>query len=197
MKLTPSPLYVECRGRRGAPAGALDATGHRVEQEVEYGWSIDGAIGSLIHDGLPPERVILAAGDVEARGRLLVVARSEGHEARAETAVEVLAEIPAGRGSEGIPEPKLVHHPGAPWRSRMEDGQWAVNTGHRDFRAVIDRPALKLRYLAMLFAKEIVVRSHQDPRLAPALEQLVEVAAYADRRFSARGRGRKKRPENR
>ena len=191
VKLTPTPLYVECRGRRGARARALDATGRPVEDEVEYCWSIDGPIGTLIHDGLPPERVILAAGDVEAKGRLTVVASSEGREARAETEVEVLAEIPAGPGSEGIPEPKLVHRPGAPWRSRMEDGQWEINTGHRDFRTVADRPALKLRYLAMLFAKEIVVRSHQDPRLAPALEQLVEVAAYADRRFSARGRKKK------
>ena len=119
---------------------------------------------------------------------LTVIARSGGLDARAEVAVAVLREIPSGQGSEGIPEPELVHEPGAPWRSRMLDGRWQVNTGHREFRAVAERPALKLRYLAMLFAKEVVVRSHQDPRFERPLEQLVEIVAYADRRLSRRGR---------
>lgn len=70
----------------------------------------------------------------------------------------------------------------------MEDGRWQVNAGHRDYRATVDRAALKLRYMTMLFAKEIVLRSHQDPRLEAPLEQLVEVGSYADRRLSRRGR---------
>jgi hypothetical protein len=45
-----------------------------------------------------------------------------------------------------------------------------------------------LRYLAMLFAKEVVLRSTLDPRLERPLEQLVEIAAYADRNLAARGR---------
>ncbi len=56
------------------------------------------------------------------------------------------------------------------------------------------RPALKLRYLAMLFAKEVVLRSSQDPRLELPLEPLVEVAAYADRQLS-RGRGARRSEE--
>ena len=86
-----------------------------------------------------------------------------------------------------------MHLPGAAWRSRMEDGRWQVNAGHRDYRANADRPALKLRYMAMLFAKEVVLRSGQDPRLEKPLEQLVEVAGYADRRLSERGRRGKAR----
>ncbi|HEV3457110.1 MAG TPA: hypothetical protein VHG32_11155, partial [Thermoanaerobaculia bacterium] len=54
------------------------------------------------------------------------------------------------------------------------------------------RPPLKLRYLALLFAKEVVLRSSGDPRFEAPLEQLVEVAAYADRRLSA-SRGRRRR----
>ena len=85
----------------------------------------------------------------------------------------------------GIPTPEFVHEPGAGWRSRMLEERWQVNSGHREFRAVVDRPTLKLRYLAMLFAKEIVLRSHQDRRPGKTpLEQLVEVAGYADRNLS-------------
>lgn len=43
----------------------------------------------------------------------------------------------------------------------------------------------------MLFAQEVVLRSSHDPRLELPLEQLVEVAAYADRQLSGR-RGAKR-----
>jgi hypothetical protein len=76
---------------------------------------------------------------------------------------------------------------------RIADGRWQVNAGHREYRILADFPALKLRYLALLFAKEVVLRSSQDPRLELPLEQLVEVAAYADRQLS-RGRGGKREP---
>ena len=46
----------------------------------------------------------------------------------------------------------------------------------------------------MLFAKEVVLRSHQDPRFVEPLEQLVEVAAFADRNLA--NRGRRARGEN-
>jgi hypothetical protein len=74
----------------------------------------------------------------------------------------------------------------------MTEGRWQVNSGHRDYRAAADRPRLKLRYLARLFAKEVVLRNHQDPRLEQPLEQMIEVMSYADLRVSTTGpRGRK------
>jgi len=73
----------------------------------------------------------------------------------------------------------------------MQDGRWQVNAGHHDFRVVADRPPLKPRNLALLFAKEIVLRSHQDPRLEEPLEQIAAIAAYADVRLWTRGRRRK------
>jgi hypothetical protein len=194
VKLTPSPLRVECLGSRTARAQALDAAGRAVNDEVSYRWTLSDEIGSLTIDPLHPDRVKFDARDHEANARLRVVARSVGREAAAEIDVEVLAELPRGPGGEGIPEPELVNHPGAVWRSRMLDGSWQVNAGHREFRAVAERPALKLRYLAMLFAKEVVLRSHQDPRLGKPLEQLVEIAGYADRKLAVRGRKRKSRP---
>ena len=92
-----------------------------------------------------------------------------------------------------LPEPELVDEPGARWRSRITGGAWQVNSGHLEFRAIAGRPGLKLRYLALLFAKEIVVRSTQDPRLDVPLEQLVEVATYADLKLGERRPGRRRR----
>jgi len=74
--------------------------------------------------------------------------------------------------------------------------RWQVNAGHPDYQAATERPALKLRYLAMLFAKEVVLRSAQDPRLDAPLEQLVEVASFADWNLimqGGRGRGARRR----
>lgn len=61
---------------------------------------------------------------------------------------------------------------------------------------VRQKESLKLRYLAMLFAKEVVLRSAQDPRLDAPLEQLVEVASFADWNLimqGGRGRGARRR----
>jgi len=165
----------------------VDAAGRRLDYTVTYAWSLDAPVGTLEPEGQSGQRVRFEAGEAEGSAILTVVASSAGRSARAGIAVDVLQEILTGR-DEGIPEPALVHLPGAPWRSRMVDGPWPVNAGHRDYRAVADRPSLKLRYMAMLFAKEVVLRSHQDPRLEKPLEQLVEVGGYADRRLSTRGR---------
>jgi hypothetical protein len=152
-------------------------------------WRLEGDVGRLASDPAGVSNcILLQAGDFPAEGTLVVAARAGMSEAYAEVPVEVVDEIPSRRSPEGIPEPEFVDQPGAAWRSRMEEEHWQVNSGHRDFRAIADRPQLKLRYLAMLFAKEVVLRSHQDPRLIEPLEQLVEVAAFADRNLANRGR---------
>jgi hypothetical protein len=207
VQIVPARVRVERRGRREVRARALDASGRRVTAEVRYTWRLEGSVGRLeepsaggaaagtARDALEGLSVLLIAGDVPAQGTLLVEATSGPRVARAEAPVEVLEELPAsGRGSdEGIPEPELVDEPGARWRSRMVGLVWQVNSGHPEFRAIADRPGLKLRYLALLFAKEIVLRSTQDPRLETPLEQLVEVAAYADRKLDERRPGRRRK----
>jgi len=196
VRLTPSPLRVECNGTRRARATALDEAARPVEDPVAYDWRVAGDVGALSQvEGSGGRMVVLTAAQSPAEGRLVVIARSRDREAAAEVPVEVLEDIPSAGADEGIPEPELFDHPGAAWRSRMEDGHWQVNIGHREYRAISDRPALKLRYLAMLFAKEVVLRSSQDPRLERPLEHLVEVAAYADRNLT--GRRERRRRERR
>ncbi len=175
---------------------AADPDGRPLEEPVAYAWTLSGPVGALgppEGEGGAGDRMVLTAAAEPAEGLLKVVARAGGREASAEAPVEVLEELLSSRqSSEGIPEPEFVHQPGTPWRSRMLDGRWQVNSGHREFRAIDEQPALKLRYLAMLFAKEVVLRSHQDPRLDRPLEQLVEVAAYADRNLALKRRGRRR-----
>ncbi len=192
--LVPSKLRVVARGLRTVRALPLDAGERPVTSAVEFAWGLEGPVGVLLDDEQGrADRVRFHAAEEAAEGVLVVMATAGGLEARAEALVEVVDEAAARRASEGIPEPEFVHHPGASWRSRMLERRWQVNTAHPEYRAIADRPVLKLRYLAMLFAKEVVLRSHQDPRLEEPLEQLVEVAAYADRNLATGRPGRQSR----
>jgi hypothetical protein len=58
-----------------------------------------------------------------------------------------------------------------------------VNAGHRDFVSVEGAPRRKLRYLAALLAKEVVLHSYPLPQGGMLLERLVSVLTVAERRL--------------
>ena len=201
--ITPKRVIVDLDGETQARARALDADGRVITDGVTFSWELWGHVGYLREHAELAEPAELAsvvtfiAGERVAEGILSVTVKEKDsdREASAAAPVEVVETLPTG-SDEGIPEPELVDHAGAKWRSRFHQGRWQVNIGHADYKANSARPALKLRYLAMLFAKEIVLRSSQDPRLDEPLEQIVEVAAYADRQLTEkppRGRRRRKK----
>jgi hypothetical protein len=192
VEIRPSRLLIECGGAKLARALATDSGGRAIPTGVDYRWELSEPIGVLHAVDQNPAKVQVVAGERPATGALSVLARAGDRDVRSSVPVEVLEDFGAGPSDEGIPEPELVDHRGAPWRSRIFEGRWQVNTGHRDYQAIADRPTLKLRYLALLFAKEVVLRSSQDPRLEDPLEQLAEIVAYADRRLTDRRGARKK-----
>ncbi|MCZ6893895.1 MAG: ATP-binding protein [Gammaproteobacteria bacterium] len=196
--ITPTPIRVERLGSRRVHARPVDRSGRAIRKGVHFEWKLDPDVGRLVDVAAMGSAATIEAGAGVAIGNLSVIASQEEHVAQAKRVVEIVEAIEPTRSSGGIPTPEFVHEPGANWRSRMVAGHWQVNSGHRDWGEVAERPALKLRYVAMLFAKEIVVRSHNDPRLAGPLEQLVDVASYADRNTAPRGSaGRKKRKRKR
>ena len=193
VRLSPGSIRVQCGLERRVRARAFDASRREITAGVSFQWRLSGPVGRLASDEQEADRCRVVAGDRPGEGEIEVVATRGQRSARASAAVEVMEELPAPGSSEGIPEPELVDQPAAPWRSRVVEGRWQVNSGHPEYREIADRPALKLRYLALLFAKEIVLRSSQDPRLEGPLEQVVEVAAYADRKLSERRPGRRRK----
>jgi hypothetical protein len=199
ISISPARVVVETGGERTVRAHGRDASGRKIAEGVDFVWEVLGPIGTIEIVRQDPGRVVLQAPDSPGEGVLSVQARERatGNEASATAPVEVVEILPSSL-NEGIPEPELLDAPAASWRSRLHEGRWQVNSGHPDYRASSERPAMKLRYFALLFAKEVVLRSSQDPRLEEPLEQLVEVAAYAERRISERlpgGRPRRTKPE--
>ena len=183
--VSPRRLVIAINEEATVRAKALDADGKMIPDGIELTWGLWGQVGNLRELDDAPRRAVLVAGESVSEGILSVHAKQASTESEASAAVpvEIVTEV-ATSSDEGIPEPELVDQAGAKWRSRILEGRWQVNTGHPDYRANSTRPVLKLRYLAMLFAKEIVLRSTQDPRLAEPLEQMVEVVAYADRQLT-------------
>jgi hypothetical protein len=191
VQLDPAAVRLACGAARRIRALALDAVGRQVEETVTFAWSVVGPVGTLNEIDGRRDAVQLQAAEDPGEGAVRVRAGANDREASAEAEVQILDAPFSGASEEGIPEPELVSIPGESWRSRVVDGRWQVNAAHRDFRSVADQPPLKLRYLAMLFSKEVVLRSSQDPRFERPLEQLVEVASYADRKIAERRRGRR------
>jgi hypothetical protein len=187
--IAPASLRLPCGGRRTATARALDRDGRPIADAFRCRWQLEPpGTGRLEPASADTPEVAVVGADAPVEGRLHLRVEVEGRRCDAEAAVTVVDQVGPSRSGEGIPAPTLLEDPGAPWRSRWHDDRWEVNAAHRDFRAVADKPAHKLRYLAALFAKEIVLRSSNDPRLEKPLEQLVEVFSYADLRLVRGGR---------
>jgi hypothetical protein len=112
-----------------------------------------------------------------ARVRVTAVQGDASAEGLAEIRVTETSESEDGGGS-GVPDPEPVLAPAEPWRSRVLAGRWEYNSGHPDYRAVQDDPRRRLRYLAHLFAKELVLRNFGDPGAGALLERMVEVLTH-------------------
>ena len=59
--------------------------------------------------------------------------------------------------------------------------RWDVNDAHPDYVTLRGEPRARIRYLLLLLAKEIVVRTTGRLDAAETLESLVEVLAHAER----------------
>jgi hypothetical protein len=184
LEIVPGESRVERTGRRILRAVAHDAAGIRIEREMTVEWSAPAALGRCE----PPSgvRVCFEAANALGDATVAAVAREGETTARAEAVVHVVDTRERDAGRAGIPEPAFVSEPMGDWRSRMRDGHWEVNSGHRDYAAASETPRRKLRYLATLLAKEVVLHSFPGPHFGYALERLVEVLTITEPRLDRR-----------
>ncbi|MBI5364529.1 MAG: ATP-binding protein [Planctomycetes bacterium] len=176
VRVTPPRLRIAPLAQRTLHAQALDVDGRRAEPPIEWKWTLDG-LGTLTSSGADAR---FAAADEPGAARIVVRAEQGRHVAEAAVEVQVLAELAAQERASGIPEPTAVHASGERWRSRIKDGRWEYNAGHKDFVAVEATEARRVRYLAHLFAKEIVLRNFGQPEHAEVLERLVQVLTHME-----------------
>jgi hypothetical protein len=173
VRIAPPRARIAPGTERRFRAIAADADGRRVERLPSFEWKLEGP-GRLAASA--DEAVYVAPGE-PGEARLTVVA-TEGSRSAAATARLEIRESIASTRAPGIPEPQAVHAPSEPWRSRIRGERWEFNEGHRDYLAVRDDDARRLRYLCHLFAKEVVLKNFGDPAHAELLERMVEILTH-------------------
>ena len=92
------------------------------------------------------------------------------------------AQAREGASRPGIPSYTFRKAPGELWRSRYDGEQnlIVVNNGHRDFVFASRNKSLQLRYIARLFAKELVQRNFAGMPPHELLERLIELSLYTE-----------------
>ena len=177
VEIRPASARVERLGHCSLRARASDDGGQRLDAGVSFSWTV---LGAGVVEGVDAAAVFAAGAEVGS-ARVQVVARAGGREVTAIAEVVVVEELPEAVSLAGIPEPAFVDDARGDWRSRLAGGRWEVNTAHRDFAAAAASPRRKLRYLAALLAKEVVLHSFPVPQGGPLLERLVSVLGVAER----------------
>ncbi|MBI4600944.1 MAG: ATP-binding protein [Planctomycetes bacterium] len=160
-------------------AKAVDSTGRRILEGVDYAWSLRDGAGRLEAKG---DRASYHAPDETCTARIFVEARQWKRAAEADAVVEVVERLEGESSKAGIPDPRRIHDPAGDWRSRVVGRRWEYNAAHPDYQLVADDARRRLRYLVHLFAKEIVLRNYGEPKDERLLERVVEVLTHIEGR---------------
>jgi len=162
-----------------------DKSRREIDTDLTLEWSIEEGEGSL--DRADGEFVTFVAPSDPELARIIVVAEQEERRVENSCLITVTAElIPQDAGSKsglkGLPGYTYVYSAGQLWRSHydQEDGLITVNSGHADFVHASRKSATKLRYIARLFAKEIILANFPGESKEERLERMVELNLYMD-----------------
>ena len=190
LDIRPASAKVPVAGQRKLHAVARDKAKRTIDAGVDITWNIEHGRGSLdVTEGefatylAPPEPELAV---VVARAR-----QGEGDDAvevEARANLTVTASLTGARGADGplakrgLPGYTYRYAAGELWRSKYDAEQSliTVNTGHPDFVFASRQAATKLRYVARLFAKEIVLANFPGASREELLERMVELGLYME-----------------
>ncbi len=183
--IVPNETRVERLGRRPLRVQGRDAAGTIVREGFEVQWSVAEGLGHV--EPAHGKHAVFLASPFPGTVKIRASVQASPSPIEAEAVIEVVEELGTDSTSRtGIPEPVFVEEPGAPWRSRMRESVWEVNSAHPDFRAACETARRKLRYLSALLAKEIVMHSFPSPQIGSTLERMVEVLTIVEKRLEAK-----------
>lgn len=174
VKLVPGNLRLPPEVTRSFRARALDADGRPASGPLDFRWRLEGP-GELVAEA---DGARFTAPSTPALSVLHVLVHSGKLQAEATAELETSLELLGRERVGGIPEPRPIHAPGEPWRSRLVADAWEYNESHPDYRTAAESDAGRLRYLIHLFAKEVVLRNFGRPGDGDLLERLVQVLTH-------------------
>jgi hypothetical protein len=175
LRISPRRSRLLRSARRELSARPVDTTGRTIERTMDIEWTLAEGPGLLAAEGC---RATFVAPDELGVARILARAVEGDRSAEAEATVEIVETLMGGQRDAGIPSPRRAFDPSGDWRSRMRGRRWEYNAAHPDYRAVVDDPRRRFRYLVHLLAKEIVLRNYGEPKDERILERVVEVLTH-------------------
>ena len=185
VRISPASSVVPVGESRTLRAIARDRSRHLVEHDLKFAWHVVEGGGSLENVG--DEIVKFSAPSEPGLTRLGVKVTQGTIACEAESLLTVTDSLlPETKGSsghqQGLPGYTFKRAPGELWRSRYDAEQnvIVINNGHRDFVFASRNRALKLRYIARLFAKELVCKNFPGYSPGELLERMIELLLYTE-----------------
>ncbi len=186
LSIFPASCTVGVGGTRKLHAIARDRARRTVDSDVAITWRVTQGTGTL--SATTGEYVEYTAPHEPELARIEARAAQYEIECTAEAAVTVTAElIPRGQAFDtafkhGLPGYTYRHAPGELWRSQYQVSESiiVINKAHTDFVFASRQTASKLRYIARLYSKEIVLANFPEASKEELLERLVELLLYME-----------------
>ena len=179
--VSPASSVVRVSDRRQLKALARDRSRRRVEEDLQFEWTVIEGSGFL--EGRHDQAATFIAADEPGLTRVKASVRQRDVVCEAEALITVTQEILSQLGASAVPAQGLPGYTferaaGESWRSRFDSERnlIVVNSGHRDFVYASRSRTLKLRYLVRLYAKELVLRNFMGLPADQMLERMVELS---------------------
>jgi hypothetical protein len=186
LMISPASSVIGVGERKKLKAVARDRSSRIIDSGLEYEWRVlegGGAIEGIdaaYAEYIAPEEPCVAMVELRVRQGETTVAAS--------ALVTVTAElihrpsVGAGASRRGLPGYTYRRAPGELWRSRYdaENSIIVINNAHADFIYASRQGMTKIRYIARLFAKELVLANFPEATKEELLERMVELTLYTE-----------------
>ena len=185
VRIMPQSCVMPVGETRTFRAMARDRNKKQVEDNLSFLWEITEGEGKLEsggseiatftadqNPGLTRIRVTTAQGDIICSAEAMITVT--------DSLLPESTRSPETR--EGLPGYTYKKAPGELWRSYYDEEQnvIVINNGHRDFVFTSKNRALKIRYIARLFAKELICKNFKGIPGDELLERMIELTLYIE-----------------
>jgi len=183
--IVPRSCVVRVGEKKSFRAAARDKSKKQVEENLSFAWEITEGEGKLESSGT--EIAAFTAAQIPGLVKMNVTAAQGDSTCSAEALITVTESLlPESAKTDdirrGLPGYTFKKAPGELWRSYYDEEQnvIAVNNGHRDFVFASKNKTLKIRYIARLFAKELIWKNFKGIPADDLLERMIELTLYME-----------------
>lgn len=186
--ISPAKAIVPVGEKKRFSIIAKDRKGVRLDAGFSASWEISDGGGTInnpaglyIEFNAPEEPCVTSLGCIVSQ---------DDTEVFCEALITVTAELGEryGGGSaeerrkRGLPGYTYRKAPGELWRSRYDPERYIIiiNNGHADFIYASRQKVRKLKYIAKLFAKELVLANFPESNREQLLERMIELQLYIE-----------------